>query len=48
MNRQRLQTGPLRVLFLATEPLDYEQEELEMLKVTEGLNMVLKSAIQQP
>jgi tetratricopeptide (TPR) repeat protein len=38
----KLASGPLRVLFLAAEPLDYEREELEILKVAEGLNMVLE------
>ena len=38
----KLESAPLRVLFLASEPLDYEQEELEILKVAEGLDMVLE------
>ena len=38
----KIASGPLRVLFLAAEPLDYEQEELEMLKAAEGLDMVLE------
>lgn len=32
-------SGPLRVLFLASEPLNYEQEEKEMLQAAEGLDM---------
>jgi len=33
--------GPLRVLFLAAEPLDYEEEEQAILKVAEGLEITL-------
>ncbi len=33
--------GPLRVLFLATEPINYEEEEQSILKVSEGLDMTL-------
>ncbi|MDD4446270.1 MAG: hypothetical protein PHN61_01185, partial [Methanothrix sp.] len=36
-----LMPGPLRVLFLAAEPLDYEEEEQSMLKVAEGLDIAL-------
>jgi tetratricopeptide (TPR) repeat protein len=36
-----LMPGPLRVLFLAAEPLDYEEEEQSMLKVAEGLDITL-------
>lgn len=34
-----LQAGPLRVLFMACEPLDYEQEERSMLRAMAGLNI---------
>lgn len=34
--------GPLRVLFLAAETLEYEREESQILKVSEGLDMVLE------
>ena len=37
----KLSPGPLRVLFLAAEPLDYEEEEQSILKVAEGLDMTL-------
>jgi tetratricopeptide (TPR) repeat protein len=33
--------GPLRLLFLAAEPLDYEEEENAMEKISEGLDMDL-------
>jgi tetratricopeptide (TPR) repeat protein len=33
--------GPLRVLFLAFEPSDYEEEEQSILQVAEGLDMTL-------
>ncbi len=33
--------GPLRVLFLAAEPIKYEEEEQSILKVSEGLDMTL-------
>lgn len=33
--------GPLRVLFLAAEPLDYESEEQAMERISEGLDMNL-------
>jgi tetratricopeptide (TPR) repeat protein len=33
--------GPLRVLFLAAEPLDHEEEEQAILKVAEGLDITL-------
>ena len=36
-----LTPGPLRVLFLAAEPLDYEEEEQSIQKVSEGLDMNL-------
>jgi tetratricopeptide (TPR) repeat protein len=36
-----LTSGPLRVLFLAAEPLDYEEEEQSIQKVSEGLDMNL-------
>jgi len=36
-----LTPGPLRVLFLAAEPIDYEEEEQSILKVSEGLDMTL-------
>ena len=38
---QELAPGPLRVLFLA-EQKDYEREESEMLKMAEGLDMLLE------
>lgn len=34
--------GPLRVLFVACDPLDYEQEEQWMLQAAEGQDMVLQ------
>jgi tetratricopeptide (TPR) repeat protein len=37
----KLSPGPLRVLFLAAEPMDYEDEELSILQVAEGLDMSL-------
>ena len=37
----KLSPGPLRVLFLAAEPLDFEEEEQSILKVAEGLDMTL-------
>ncbi|MDD1750746.1 MAG: tetratricopeptide repeat protein [Methanothrix sp.] len=36
-----LRPGPLRVLFLAAEPLDYEEEEQSILKASEGLDISL-------
>ncbi len=36
-----LTPGPLRVLFLADEPRDYEEEEQSILKASEGLDMNL-------
>jgi len=36
-----LMPGPLRVLFLAAEPLDFEEEEQSIQKVAEGLDMTL-------
>lgn len=33
--------GPLRVLFLAAEPRDYEEEEQSILKIAEGLDITL-------
>ncbi len=36
-----LAPGPLRVLFLASEPINYEEEEQSILKVSEGLDMTL-------
>jgi tetratricopeptide (TPR) repeat protein len=33
--------GPLRLLFLAAEPLDYEEEEQAIQKISEGLDMDL-------
>ena len=37
----KLSPGPLRVLFLAAEPLDFEEEEQSILEVAEGLDMTL-------
>jgi len=37
----KLSPGPLRVLFLAAEPLDFEEEEQSIQKVSEGLDMNL-------
>ena len=37
----KLWPGPLRVLFLAAEPLDFEEEEQSIQKVAEGLDMTL-------
>jgi tetratricopeptide (TPR) repeat protein len=37
----KLSPGPLRVLFLAAEPLDYEEEEQSILEAAEGLDMTL-------
>ncbi len=37
-----LAPGPLRVLFLAAEPLDFEREESEILLVAEGLDVILE------
>ncbi len=37
-----LRTGPLRVLFMACEPLDYESEERWILQAAEGLEMALE------
>jgi len=37
----KLSPGPLRVLFLAAEPLDFEEEEQSIQKVSEGLDMTL-------
>ena len=37
----KLSPGPLRVLFLAAEPLDFEEEEQSIQKVAEGLDMTL-------
>ncbi|MDD1736421.1 MAG: tetratricopeptide repeat protein [Methanothrix sp.] len=34
-----LRPGPLRVLFLAAEPFDYEAEELSIIQASEGLDM---------
>lgn len=34
--------GPLRVLFMACEPLDYEKEEIGMLQAAEGLQMAFE------
>ena len=36
-----LSPGPLRVLFLAAEPIDYEEEEQSILQIAEGLDMAL-------
>jgi len=36
-----LTPGPLRVLFLAAEPQDYDEEEQSIQKVSEGLDMNL-------
>ncbi len=36
-----LSPGPLRVLFLAAEPLDFEEEEQSIQKVAEGLDMTV-------
>jgi tetratricopeptide (TPR) repeat protein len=36
-----LTPGPLRVLFLAAEPLDFEEEEQSIQKVAEGLDMTV-------
>ncbi len=38
--KEELPPGPLRVLFMACDPLDYELEELRMLQTAEGLDMV--------
>ncbi len=40
--RRELLPGPLRVLLLACDPSDYEQEEQWMLQAAEGLDMVLE------
>ena len=37
----KLSPGPLRVLFLAAEPLDYEEEEQSIQKASEGLDVFL-------
>jgi tetratricopeptide (TPR) repeat protein len=37
----KLSPGPLRVLFLAAEPLDIEEEEQSIQKVAEGLDMTV-------
>ncbi len=37
----KLWPGPLRVLFLAAEPLDFEEEEQSIQKVAEGLDMTV-------
>ncbi|MCX6680712.1 MAG: tetratricopeptide repeat protein [Methanothrix sp.] len=37
----KLSPGPLRVLFSAAEPLDFEEEEQSIQKVAEGLDMTL-------
>ena len=37
----KLSPGPLRVLFLAAEPLDFEEEEQSIQKVAEGLDMTV-------
>jgi tetratricopeptide (TPR) repeat protein len=37
----KLSAGPLRVLFLAAEPLDFEEEEQSIQKVAEGLDMTV-------
>ncbi len=37
----KLSPGPLRVLFLAAEPLDFEEEEQSIQKASEGLDMTL-------
>lgn len=37
-----LSPGPLRVLFLACDPLDYEQEERWFLKAVQGQNVVFE------
>ncbi len=37
-----LSPGPLRVLFLACDPLDYEQEERGFLKAVQGQNVVFE------
>jgi tetratricopeptide (TPR) repeat protein len=37
----KLSPGPLRVLFLAAEPLDFEEEEQSILEAAEGLDMTL-------
>ena len=39
---QELAPGPLRVLFMAAEPLDFGREESEMLKLAEGLDISLE------
>jgi tetratricopeptide (TPR) repeat protein len=37
-----LSSGPLRILFIACKPLDYEKEELAMLRLIGGLDAVLR------
>ncbi|MFZ2472020.1 MAG: AAA family ATPase [Methanothrix sp.] len=41
VSQASLTPGPLRVLFLAAEPLDIEEEEQSIQKVAEGLDMIL-------
>jgi len=41
-SRAEIAPGPLRVLFVACDPLDYEQEEQWMLQAAEGQDMVLQ------
>ena len=36
-----LSPGPLRVLFMAVEPIDYENEEQSIIQIAEGLDMAL-------
>jgi tetratricopeptide (TPR) repeat protein len=38
----KIPSGPLRVLFMACEPLDFEQEERLMEQAAEGVDMVLQ------
>ena len=38
----KIPSGPLRVLFMACEPLNCEQEERWMMQATEGVDMVLQ------
>ncbi len=39
---EEIKPGPMRVLFVACDPSNYEQEERWMLQATEGLDMVLE------
>ncbi len=37
-----LPPGPLRALFMACEPMDYEQEEISIIRAMEGLNIAFE------